>query len=1607
MDVRKLKKKVEWVFKLKSQNGSPHQSTSSLPHLSSPTDNPVTRPESSAGGTLSPLAQIIQPASAPLEASPTIAQPASLLEPGPTTTSSLPSPAPKLTSTSADPTPIVTDNGPRQSADSPGSDPNAPVSSPHPPPQSTSNRESLKLRSNITDGAWNSLTAFVRVVSKGASLFGPLKEAIDVFANFVEATDAAIAGQPGYDTVKAELGALFTDMIKLFPKNSPPTMTNSMKSLCGAIRNEVKLISIRQEGSIRRLDEARDLNDVLDCYKRIQGHLERFKMNVDLSIWKTLDDHITETKLSKIPRAPAAGYNSTQASTVGRRECTPDTREQVLSDLKAWRMNKEAGKIFYLNGMAGTGKTTISNTLCASLDGEHGLGASFFCTRQLPECRKADIIFPSIAYQLARFSHPFRAALSQALEEDPDAHTLTLRAQFERMILGPLHKVEASFPANVVVVIDALDECEDVGGVGQILQVLLEHGSNQPIKYFVSSRPETEIRRWIGEMESQLILHELGKEIVEEDIERYLRAELKSMSLSENQLSTLVRRAGVLFIYAATVARYLNPDDPSVLSEERLEDILGLQSEATTGQYDQVDTLYGTILASAFNKPTLKPRDKDRVRLILDTVVCAQEPLTVDALAGLLKLKDARVVRVALEPLWSILHISKSGLVSTLHASFPDYMLDTSRSETHGCNAQIHHQKLTGLCFDRIKRNERQFNVCELESSYIFDDDVPDLAERVKKAIPLDLSYACQYWAVHLELGGAWSEVAKPLVEFLSERVLLWMEVLNLKKRIGDTGISLDKTRRWCIKAGCSAEIKALVQDAWRFVMMFATNVVSRCTPHIYVSMLSSWPRWEAMSQYYMERTKGLVEVKGSRMARRNLALLSIFDVGTAVLSVAFSPDGTRIISGSSDKTIRVWDGQTGKMVLDPLQGHTESVNSVAFSPNGTRIVSGSSDKTIRVWDGQTGKLVFDPLQGHTSLVYSVAFSPNGTRIVSGSEDKTIRVWDGQTGKMVLDPLQGHTSSVESVAFSPDGTRIVSGSSDNTIQVWDGQTGKALLDPLQGHTESVNSVAFSPDGTQIISGSSDNTIRVWDGQTGKMVLNPLQGHTGSAYLVAFSPGGTRIVSGSSDNTIRVWDGQTGKILLDSLQGHTSFVNSVAFSPDGTRIVSGSSDKTMRVWDGQTGKMMLDPPQGHTELAKSVLFSPNSTRVVSGSYDKTIEVWNGQAGKTVLGPLQGHTSSVYLVAFSPDGTQIVSGSSDDTIRVWDGQTGKMLLNPLQGHTESVNSVAFSPDGTQIISGSSDDTIRVWDGRAGKMMLDPLQGHTNSVFSVAFSPDGTRIVSGSRDKTIRVWDGQTGKMVLDPLQGHTNSVFSVAFSPDGTQIVSGSSDKTIRVWDGQTGKTLLNPLQGHTDLVNSVAFSPDGTRIVSGSSDKTIRVWDGQTGKALLDPLQGHTESVNSVAFSPDGTQIISGSSDNTIRVWDGQTGKMLLDPLQGHTSLVYSVAFSPDGARIVSGSSDKTIRVWQARSPHPTQNLVQDHSNLSHPTRHSWVPNPIHRTPSWVLNSDGWAVDGQSHLLWVPHDLHDTLLRYSNSLVISTSGSAELDFSNANIGKSWVQCYSPA
>ncbi|KAJ5097838.1 hypothetical protein N7532_004839 [Penicillium argentinense] len=494
--------------------------------------------------------------------------------------------------------------------------------------------------------------------------------------------------------------------------------------------------------------------------------------------------------------------------------------------------------------------------------------------------------------------------------------------------------------------------------------------------------------------------------------------------------------------------------------------------------------------------------------------------------------------------------------------------------------------------------------------------------------------------------------------------------------------------------------------------------------------------------------------------------------------------------------------------VIQTLAGHSEGVHTVAFSPDGKQIASGSDDNTIKIWDTATGGLQ-KTLEGHSKLVTTVAFSLDGKQIVSGSDDNTIKLWVTTTGELQK-TLEGHLDEVRTVAFSLDGKQIMSGSDDNTIRLWDSTTG-ALQKTLEGHTDGVAAVIFSPNGKQIVSGSLDGTVNLWDRATGDL-QKKLKIH--GVTTVAVSPDGKQIASGSDDNTIKLWDTTTGD-LQKTLEGHLDWIWTVAFSPDGKQIASGCDDNTIRLWDTTTGDQQktLD---GHSGPVYTVAFSPNGKQILSGSLDETIKLWDATADSP-QNTLEGHSDSIWTVAFSPDGKQIASGSFDHTTKLWDTTTGA-LQKTLAGHLGWVASVAFSPDGKQIASGSSDHTVKLWHTTTGGL-LKTLEGHTDGVATVTFSPNGKQIASGSLDHTIKLWDTTTGSL-QKTLAGHLGWVASVAFSPDGKQIASGSKDHTVKLWDTTTGG-LQKTLAGHSKRVTTVAFSPDGKQIASGSRDNTIK------------------------------------------------------------------------------------------------------------------------------------------------------------------------------------------
>jgi WD40 repeat protein len=541
------------------------------------------------------------------------------------------------------------------------------------------------------------------------------------------------------------------------------------------------------------------------------------------------------------------------------------------------------------------------------------------------------------------------------------------------------------------------------------------------------------------------------------------------------------------------------------------------------------------------------------------------------------------------------------------------------------------------------------------------------------------------------------------------------------------------------------------------------------------------------------------------------------------------------------------------------LTGHTDRVHSVAFSPDGRTLLSGSYDGTARLWDVATHRQIGVSLNGHDGEVYSVAFSPNGKVVATGADDGMVRLWDVATHRQIGVPLNGHDGEINAVAFSPDGTILASGGADDgVVRLWDVASHRQIGVPLLGHSGVVYSVAFSPDGTILASGAADGTVRLWHVASHRQIGVLLLGQGGVVYSVAFSPDGKILASGAEDGIIRLWDVATRQ--MTGSWPIYSPVFDLAFSRDGRLLASGDLDDKAQLWD-----MATRQPIGNPFIGYSLAFSPDGKTLATGSYSHIVRLWD-VVSSTGIAALTSNDGEINSVAFSPDGKTLAAGSTDGTVRLWDVAT-RQQAGGLNGHAGTVYSVAFSPDGKTLAAGSTDGTVRLWDMTTRQQIGGPLKGDDGVIYSVAFSRDGRTLVTGSADGTVQLWDETTRQQIGTAMNSGTAAVYSVAFSPDGRTVATGSEDDTVRLWDvhrrQQTGDTMI----GNADWVRSVTFSPDGRTLVSGSKDGTVRLWDVTTQQQIGDPLNDRGGTVYSVAFSPDGKTLVSGNAHGTARLWD--------------------------------------------------------------------------------------------------------------------------------------------
>ena len=508
--------------------------------------------------------------------------------------------------------------------------------------------------------------------------------------------------------------------------------------------------------------------------------------------------------LNNFRSAKGAGFRHGE-----RKGCLKGTRGAVLSAIELWVRDFDANSVYWLNGLAGTGKSTIAKTIAERLFADGRLGASFFCSRDFEDRRNLQLIFPTLATQLARRYTEFRSILIPLIQSDPDAAYESLYDQMKKLIVQPLNKSDIS----TVIVIDALDECEGEESASAILSVLGRLGSEIPkVKFFLTGRPEPRISvgfrlPLLAKITDIFVLHEVEPDQVDSDVRLFFRTRFSELAgrrdgldnwPAEEQLDQLCGRAAGLFVYAAATIKFIDDNRRSPMSQLNI--LLESQKIGDYNPGNTLDSLYMSILEEAFGRS--KPKYDDIARSVLSAIILAVNPLSPSAIATLLGLNANDVL-----PLLSsfnsllILHEDINHPIRPFHMSFPDFITDPTRctNQRFYISPPDHHLKLFVGSL-KIMNQMLEKNMCMLPEA-VMNSEVGDLQERAEKYISPVLRYACTMWHTHLvesDVIPAQAPTITPtLQQFLETKFLFWLEVLSVLGAVRNAVEALQFTEDW------------------------------------------------------------------------------------------------------------------------------------------------------------------------------------------------------------------------------------------------------------------------------------------------------------------------------------------------------------------------------------------------------------------------------------------------------------------------------------------------------------------------------------------------------------------------------------------------------------------------------------------------------------------------------------------------------------------------------------------------------------------------------------------------------------------------------------------
>lgn len=611
-----------------------------------------------------------------------------------------------------------------------------------------------------------------------------------------------------------------------------------------------------------------------------------------------------------------------------------------------------------------------------------------------------------------------------------------------------------------------------------------------------------------------------------------------------------------------------------------------------------------------------------------------------------------------------------------------------------------------------------------------------------------------------------------------------------------------------------------------------------------------------------------------------------------AVVSVAISADSNFIVTGSKDKSAKLWDVRNGREVRSFL-GHEHTITALDLSHDGKYLITGSYDKTTRLWEIETGKEIAVIPNVDNGIVTDVAFDPLQRFFViaanstSGYGD-TARVYDFKTRRVItklrINPDKGLGRGID-IAISPDGNLIAMGEDNRVANVY------KTSDWTKVHTFEIKEgfcggcatkVAFSPDNTFLYSAAHRGAVKKIRLSDETIVKQYEEDPDNELTSLAVSGDGKKIAR-ATEKDIRVWDTESGAELAQLTAERQADFHHIVFSLNSNSLIITSDNNTAFVWDFVANKAIQEFTGLLNQRDKGGL-----------NYDANF-VWQSAIAKYVR--FKNH------LMITNDGKQLIKGKFGTKVKRWDIASGQTAME-YSGHAKAVLCYDLSKDGRFMLTGGGDGKVILWDVARGDS-IKVFKPHREPIFDIQFSHDETMFACSSWDATMRVYDLNLDK-TIQYWDYQNNSVYNLAFHPNDLYLFTAQLDNSLQMTELDT-RTSVRSFVGHTDVIASIQVSPDQQQLLSASWDGTVRLWDIATG-LMTKKFRDHRAAVHVAIFSTDGKFIYSAGADRTIRMWDINTTK-IARKFEGHNAEITSLLISPDQKMLISHSVDGVTKFW--------------------------------------------------------------------------------------------------